>query len=371
MPYVIRKLRNQNLYSVKNKITGKVHSYGTTLQNAKAQVRLLQGEGLDTQTVKQLVDASYTHPKNNIGNLVLDKQLSTRKAQVYHDPTTGQTVVANRGTTGTIADWTNNLAYMTGLYGKTGRWKQAKKVQKKAVAKYGHVDVNVGHSQGGILAHKLNKRGLTNEVINVNPASRGHHTLKNETVLRSNYDIVSGLQRGKHVHSFKSSMNPLTAHSTHFLKGNAFVGKGIDNETSSQDLEDYMKAFNIKNFNGVFVKDELPELNNGFYIINLNGHSHWTALLKDGLKYYYFDPFGFVAPKEVEKAIFKDYGRQVHYFYNEDQIQDIDTTSCGFYVVAWIKHMNKKAKDKTYQFEKFLEVFRDPKHNDRILARLL
>lgn len=41
MPYVIRKVKNKNLYSVKNKITGQFKSKGTTLAKAKAQVRFL------------------------------------------------------------------------------------------------------------------------------------------------------------------------------------------------------------------------------------------------------------------------------------------------------------------------------------------
>lgn len=41
MPYSIRKLPNKNLYKVVNKETGKVRSYGSTLANAKAQVRFL------------------------------------------------------------------------------------------------------------------------------------------------------------------------------------------------------------------------------------------------------------------------------------------------------------------------------------------
>jgi hypothetical protein len=41
MPYVIRKIKNKNLYSVKNRDTGVVHSYGTTKKNAIKQVRLL------------------------------------------------------------------------------------------------------------------------------------------------------------------------------------------------------------------------------------------------------------------------------------------------------------------------------------------
>jgi hypothetical protein len=43
MPYVIRKVRGRNLYSVKNPVTGKIHSKATTKKKAEAQVRLLWG----------------------------------------------------------------------------------------------------------------------------------------------------------------------------------------------------------------------------------------------------------------------------------------------------------------------------------------
>jgi hypothetical protein len=496
MPYVIRKVRNKNLYSVKNLATGKVHSRGSTLADAKAQVRLLESlegkgadrygnlrvtgadakcsisdgtivvrngawtqagrdaiaqgknvsacdqyvtsgrgnqrlreeygmrgrgvcyvhgipvvidgqwtragreklkngnpmtecaarvksgngamvaSGLPTSTVKGLIDASYTNrTENKVGDLVLDRQLSTRKAQVYTNPNTGQVVVANRGTTGTAADWANNALYSVGLYGKTDRMKQAKKVQKAAIKKYGHVDVNVGHSQGGIITRRLNDAGLTREVINVNPASMGERHKKNETVLRSGSDLVSAMHRGKkRTHVVKGISNPLEEHSTKFLgrMKKDFVGRGVvDNETTNVDLDEYMDAFDIKNYHGTYVKDTLPELNDGFYIINLNGSSHWTALLVDKKQYYYFDPFGFPAPTEVEDAIFKDAGHKVRYVYNTEQVQDIDHTSCGFYVVAWIRYMSKKAKDKSVQFEKFLEIFDDPPTNDKELKKLL
>jgi hypothetical protein len=41
MPYTVRKIRGKNLYTVKNAITGTVHSAGTTKKKADAQVRLL------------------------------------------------------------------------------------------------------------------------------------------------------------------------------------------------------------------------------------------------------------------------------------------------------------------------------------------
>ena len=42
MPYTIRKIRNEKLYSVKNTLTKKIHAKATTLSKAKSQVRLLE-----------------------------------------------------------------------------------------------------------------------------------------------------------------------------------------------------------------------------------------------------------------------------------------------------------------------------------------
>jgi hypothetical protein len=41
MPYVMRKIKNENLYTVKNKETRKVHAKGTTKDKAKAMIRIL------------------------------------------------------------------------------------------------------------------------------------------------------------------------------------------------------------------------------------------------------------------------------------------------------------------------------------------
>jgi len=42
MPYVVRKIRNKNLYSVKNSKTNQVHSYATTKTKAMNQIKLLR-----------------------------------------------------------------------------------------------------------------------------------------------------------------------------------------------------------------------------------------------------------------------------------------------------------------------------------------
>ena len=389
MPFSIRKIRGKNLYSVKNSQTGAVHSYGTTLENAKKQVRLLyslEGKGLNTKDVKGFIDASYTPTtENRVGDFELDKQLSTRKAQVYHNPKTDEVVVNNRGTAPTLQDWTNNAAYVFGLYDKTGRMKQAEKVQRKAIDKYGKVDVNVGHSQGGIITRKLNEKGLTKEVINLNPASMFEKQKKNEYVIRSSRDVVSGLQsinpfsKKKNTKVVKGIYNPIREHGTELLSrmGNVFVGKGVvDNELNNYELDDFMEHFKIKDYHGTFVKDDLPELNHGFYIVNLNGQSHWCALYKHvdqngDSTYFWFDSFGFPPPKEVERSVYKDQRRKTEITWSAKQLQDIKQTSCGFFVVAWIRFMNRKFSDKEKLYNQFLRKFGEPSDNDVVVKKMI
>jgi|688.fasta_scaffold921417_2 hypothetical protein len=48
MVFVMRKIKNENLYTVKNKETGRVHAKGTTKDKAKAMIRILnKAEGLE------------------------------------------------------------------------------------------------------------------------------------------------------------------------------------------------------------------------------------------------------------------------------------------------------------------------------------
>jgi hypothetical protein len=343
------------------------------------------GGSLEVGEVKQFVDASYMPKKEGIpqiGNYVLDKQLSTRKAKVYHDPVSDKTVVANRGTTGTASDWLNNAKYLMGNYKKTDRMKQAEKVQKEAIQKYGKVDTNVGHSQGGIITRQLNKQGLTNEVINLNPASKGEKVMKNEFIIKSALDPVSVLQKQptKRTTKTKGTMNLLKEHSSDILNRlnpKQIIGGQINNMLTDSDIDDYMKKLKVKDYHGCYIKDELPELNKGFYVINLNGQSHWTVLYKDidefgNNSYLYFDSFGFPAPKEVEQAIKRDnMGKETEYFSMENQLQDISHTSCGFYVIGWCKCLNNK-KNKIKAYQDFIKKFTtDPSQNDVILKKLI
>ena len=87
--------------------------------------------------------------------------------------------------------------------------------------------------------------------------------------------------------------------------------------------------YGIKNYHGAYIDDRMPiKLKNGYYIINLNGRSHWTCLMKDGNDYYYFDSYCFVASAEVEDLIGE-------YIYSDLQIQHLNSSSCGYYVICF------------------------------------
>jgi hypothetical protein len=228
MPYELIKISPRR-YQVINSETGVVHAKYSTLKNAKAQIRLLdslEGGALSGRDIKNMISSSYEKKgKKQIGENKLDESLSNKKVKVYHNAKTGAVSVVNRGTTGTISDWANNAVYGvlgTKAYKKTDRYKQAKKTQEKAVAKYGKENItNVGHSQGSIIARELNKEGLTNQVIAVNPASKGEKVRKNEVVIKSSGDIVSALvPKGKNVKVIKAaSFNPLAQHSAKIIRG--------------------------------------------------------------------------------------------------------------------------------------------------------
>ena len=126
-----------------------------------------------------------------------------------------------------------------------------------------------------------------------------------------------------------------------------------------------------KNFGGVYSKDQLPELiKDKFYIVNLQDHdegggTHWCAF------YYnypstsiYFDSYGFIAPRDVQQKI-------TPYIFNDDEIQDFNSSACGFYCIAFIKFLHDKT-DKEQMYKTFLKLFKlETIKNDKILQELL
>ena len=144
----------------------------------------------------------------------------------------------------------------------------------------------------------------------------------------------------------------------------------MNNILSNFDIDEILKNYKI-NYNGVFSKNELPnKLPVGFYVINMQSSdkgtgTHWIALYKinDGYSQF-FDAFGFVPPLEIENKLHK-------YDYNDRDIQDINSSSCGYYCIAFIKFMNGKS-DLKKSFRTFIKMFdNDTKRNEEILYNIL
>jgi len=123
-------------------------------------------------------------------------------------------------------------------------------------------------------------------------------------------------------------------------------------------------------FNGCFTKDDLNYIPEGNTVYNLNGQSHWTAMVKDGNDYYYFDSYGVVPPQLLEDMIMQGLN-DGFYLYNTKEIQAINSSSCGFYCVAFLKWMDK-AKQKYQAFRDFQNLFSDKYlKNEEVLHELL
>ena len=150
-----------------------------------------RGGAVSAKLTKDFIKASYeATPRQQIDGFIYDPSVSATTARVYHNPTTGQTILTNRGTEGTMSDWGNNLAYTLGRHKNTKRFKEAEKVQKLAEAKYGASNISqISHSQGAIYGRELGKN--VKEHISLNPAYKGEKENENEYVVKSELDPVS------------------------------------------------------------------------------------------------------------------------------------------------------------------------------------
>jgi len=195
----------------------------------------VHGGALPANELMGLLNASYDKDIKNVGGWVQDPDLSTNKSKVYYDPETGKSVVAHRGTVGTVSDWSNNALYAMGgetLYKTSDRYKKAKEVQKEAEKKYGRDNITtIGHSQGGLQAELLGKKG--DETITLNKATRpfSNNPGENQTDVRTTTDWVSAMNpfssAPNTVYTSLKGYNPLRAHaptSSLLQLGNTMIG---------------------------------------------------------------------------------------------------------------------------------------------------
>ena len=344
--------------------------------------RRLSGGKLPVYLIKSFLNATYDpNPPSEINAFKIDKDISNESTRVYWDGK--QCVVAIRGTNPTMNDWSNNLSYAMGTYKSTPRFKEAQDAYDKAVQKYGEQNISVlGHSQGGGSASFFPK---SHEIITLNRAYKGESVPQNEWDIHATRDPVSTLlnfRKPPHDVPIKSvSWNPLTNHSIDILDllpkdqmiGSALCrngierwkgsGRNVNNGLTDAQIKHICKHFKIPLI-GVFEKDDIDDLENGNYVINLNGHSHWTGLIKDPTGVIYFDSFGFPAPENIDELASP-------YSYNDKDIQDINSSSCGYYTIAFLKFLTDKP-NKHRLYSAFIDMFSDDtKLNEKVLRSLL
>ena len=109
---------------------------------------------------------------------------------------------------------------------------------------------------------------------------------------------------------------------------------------SNIQLIETAKQLQIKNFRGVFVRDQLPEksLTNECGILNTGdsstGDFHWLCWYKNGSTKYCFDSYGLPPPTELIKYL----KRPV--CYNSERLQYGDTVFCGHLCLYVLKKLS-------------------------------
>ena len=129
---------------------------------------------------------------------------------------------------------------------------------------------------------------------------------------------------------------------------------------------------------GIYSKDQIPkELSNGGYIINLqdlydketgekNEGTHWTGLyVFKNNQAIYFDSFGFPPPNIIVQLLKK---QNIKCQINLKEIQNINSSTCGKYVIAFLIYVSKYSLN----IEPFITQFSDdPEKNNKLLQSFL
>ena len=123
--------------------------------------------------------------------------------------------------------------------------------------------------------------------------------------------------------------------------------KGLTNV----ELEVYARKLRIKNFRGVYMRDNLPKTpyQQECGIMNLNtSHqpgSHWVCYYKDNGKRVYFDSFGQVTPIEIQKYLKtkEEYEMKKPVIQrNTDIVQHVNTHVCGHLCLFVLRSLTRE-----------------------------
>lgn len=119
------------------------------------------------------------------------------------------------------------------------------------------------------------------------------------------------------------------------------------------ELEDLAAKLKIRNFKGVFMRDEINGIKNGVHmssvgcssnecgIINFNTgeendrkNGHWAAYYVENDKKYFFDSYGSPILPELKEYL----GRDI--LTHDFQIQNFNTSECGAYCILFLYLMS-------------------------------
>lgn len=177
-----------------------------------------RGGAIDAQTLHAILKKSYEPTLSDHEGYVVQRDISGKRAQVYHNYDTGHTIVAHKGTQ-SMTDWGTNLQFAAGYTGGA-RFEHGRKVQQQAADRFGtHNTTTVGHSLGAAIAADVDKNGTDSAVLDrpvrlVDAMTAAPDT---RTDVRSTYDPISWIRPwqagGKQVTIASPDWHPLTAHS--------------------------------------------------------------------------------------------------------------------------------------------------------------
>ena len=164
---------------------------------------LSNGAGLHADDLKHLLDKSYESKPSDYGDFIVDKQLSGKRFQVYHNPKTGQVVYSHRGTA-SLQDWYHDFTHSLLNDTSNARFRYAAEAQKRAYEKYSQMPgvqqhITIGHSLGS----KLSQHAATpdSEILTHNGLVTPYDLFKksnpNQVDIRTKSDVVSVLNKNK------------------------------------------------------------------------------------------------------------------------------------------------------------------------------
>ena len=186
--------------------------------------RPIKGGKISVSAMNKLLNETYKKKDATASNIdnkyFLDTDLSTDKTKVYIDTSSGEVIIANRGTSD-FKDVMTDAKLLFGFKDKS-RFGEARDILNKVKIKYPNYSIDtIGHSLGSTVAEDIGRDERVKNVITLNkPVTPKDLISKQKTDkqidIRTTGDIVSALQPlqkdTKDIVIQSETRNPYTEH---------------------------------------------------------------------------------------------------------------------------------------------------------------